>query len=235
MHRLLTAGIALLGLSLGLCACTLGPVDGEGSASTAPAGPTSSTADPLRIAVVGDSNTTGLGGTLDRGVETGSSYAAQLGHDDLEVVGGWAHDGASSELMAAQVTPVADVDVLVVMAGTNDPAQGVDAARREAALTTIDGVVSPTHTVLLAVPPIDVRPRQAADMNAELAAFAESRQWNFHDPWQALRSSDDTWLSDYRLDGIHTNAQGYAALGTDVGDYLQDSFADDAASSAGQG
>jgi len=216
MRQIIRSGAIVTAAVLVLAGCSAGD-DGPTEAVTPSAAP-----EPLRLAVIGDSNTTGLSGTLEQGVAAGTAYVAQLEDPGVEFVGGWAHDGASSELMARQVPAVPDVDVLVVMAGTNDAAQGIDASRRAAALDNMARTVAADRTVLLAVPPIDVRPAQAIDLNAELKALAEARGWGFHDPWVDLRTPEGTWAEPYRLDGLHTNAAGYTALGDDMGDFLSE-------------
>ena len=211
--RTVVAGAVAFVTIAGLGACS-GAFDGGPSSSPMNTVTLTPTEPPsIRVAVVGDSNTTGLGGTLDNGVATGQSWVAQLQKPRFDVVGGWARDGASTALMAQQVTPLPDIDVLVFMGGTNDPPQGISGTGTIENLRRIVEVVHPQHVVVSSVPPVQALPGRAVLLNNELRESALRSHWEYADPWAALRTSEAKWVHPYLRDGIHTTPAGYAVVG----------------------
>lgn len=213
--------IAVLALAFlataGLTACS---GMGDEQAAMTPS-PRSTKPSPIRVAVVGDSNTTGLSGTLENGIAAGQSWVAQLHEPWFVVVGGWARDGASTALMAEQVEPLPDVDVLVLMGGTNDPPVGIGQEETIGNLRRIVDVVHPDAVVLSSVPPVQTVPKRATDLNAALQETAVQAHWRFADPWAALRVPGGTWAPPYLRDGIHTNTAGYALVGQALRDVIR--------------
>lgn len=206
-----------------LSACT-GSWDRRVVASpTASPTETSMPSAPIRVAVVGDSNTTGLSGTLENGITAGQSWVAQLHEPQFVVVGGWARDGASTALMAEQLDQLGDVDVLVLMGGTNDPPLGIDRASTISNLHKMVQIVQPGSVVLSSVPPVQAVPERATRLNDELREAARVSHWRFADPWAPLRASGGTWKSPYLRDGIHTTTAGYALVGQELEDVIRES------------
>ncbi|RFA18752.1 SGNH/GDSL hydrolase family protein [Subtercola boreus] len=198
---------------------TPGPIGAGTSAATAvPVEP------PVRVAVVGDSNSTGHQGDIDTGIANGNAWIAQVGTADIDYVGGWARDGATSTLMAEQVQPVDDADVVVIMAGTNDLAVGISLDQLNDDIVSIVGTVGAKNVVIAAIPPITARPAYAPEANASLAALAADKGWFFHDGWTNLRTADGVWSAQYKLDGIHTTKAGYGVFGRDIGEYVLATF-----------
>lgn len=220
-RRLIVAVFALAFLAT-VPACAGSGVKGSAPSPTTVPSPRPTEPTPIRIAVVGDSNTTGLSGTLESGIAAGQSWAAQLHEPRFVLVGGWARDGASTELMAEQVKPLPDVDVLVLMGGTNDAPLGIGEKATVGNLRKIVDIVQPESVVLSTVPPIQVVPARATELNAGLRETAAQAHWRFADPWAALRAPGGTWESPYLRDGIHTTTAGYALVGQALRDVIDD-------------
>jgi lysophospholipase L1-like esterase len=195
-------------------------VAGCSSLSPEPSPSPSTAPEPIRIAVVGDSNTTGLQGSLENGVANGTAWVAQLTSGEFKFVGGWARDGATSTVMAQQTQPIADVDLLVIMAGTNNAAQGISTEQLAADFETIAATIDADEVVLSADPPLDGTPEVIADLNVTIAEIAKDEGWRFHDSWAELRSPQQKWLPEYRLDGVHTTKEGYGVMASDMESYL---------------
>ncbi|WP_158507162.1 GDSL-type esterase/lipase family protein [Subtercola sp. Z020] len=176
------------------------------------------------MAVVGDSNSTGHLGDIDTGIAAKTAWIAQVGTDDIEYAGGWARDGATSALMASQVQPVPDADVVVIMAGTNDLAAGLTLEQLDDDITSIVSTVGAKNVVLAAIPPITLRADYAVEANADLEALAAKNGWFFHDGWGNLRTADGVWSTQYKVDGIHTTKAGYGVFGRDMGEFIRQTF-----------
>ena len=219
--RVLLAGVGVVALLTG-CAS-----DAPTTASTSTPTPTPtpfSKTNPLRLAVIGDSNTNGFSGTWDTGVERANAYICYITDAAIESVGGWANNGASSTYMAQMVTPIEDVDVLAVMIGTNNKQEGVTP---EALVGDIDravATIAPRNVVILAIPPMDAAPEIPVSINAQLAGLADKRDWDYFDPWLGLRGSDDKWEPEFLRDGLHTTRAGYEKMGINLQEHLKDTF-----------
>lgn len=117
--------------------------------------------------------------------------------------GGWAQSGASSDIIAANVAPVA-ADVLVVMVGTNDVNYGADP---QTSMLYIDSVVATVgiQTVLVsAIAPTFRHPVEATTFNAVLREHAAAMGWTFVDPW-TNREPDGTPTPGTTYDELHPN------------------------------
>ncbi len=64
--------------------------------------------------------------------------------DGITFAGGWARAGATPADMAAAVQPIPDVDVVVVLAGTNAVRRGLTVAEQTAAYDHIVATVDAT-------------------------------------------------------------------------------------------
>lgn len=169
-------------------------------------------AGPVKVAVVGDSNSTGFSGTLEAGVAAKKAWVALMPESDFVWVGGWAHDGATSTQMAEQALPVAGADLVLIMAGTNNIAVGMPGEALASDLEQIVEVTGARSVGLIAIPPLNPLPQQAIALNAELAQLAHDRSWMFFDPWADLRTSEGMWEAAYLSDGVHTTAGGYQQM-----------------------
>ncbi len=221
-----------------LAGCAADPANGQppadpSSAAASPpasASPTESAAAdvpaglPLRVAVVGDSNTTGHETTLADGIGAGISWIAMVPQTEIRFAGGWAHNGWTSTAMREAATPLDGVDVLVIMAGTNNIARGMPEATLDADLAAIAGTVGATHTVISAIAPFDARPDDAVGLNQHLATLAAANGWDFVDPWTQLRGPDGKWVDQYHADGLHTTKAGYQVMALAMRDALLTAF-----------
>ena len=181
-------------------------------------------ANPLRLAVIGDSNTNGFSGTWEMGVEQGNAYSSYTTDATIETVGGWANNGASSTYMAQMVTPIDDVDVLAVMIGTNNTLEGVTPAALVGDIDRAVATISPRDVLILAIPPMDASPTIPVSINDQLAGLADKRDWDYFDPWEGLRGSDNKWEPEFRRDGLHTTQAGYKKMGLNLREHLLDTY-----------
>lgn len=219
----LAATVAALVLMLSGCG-TAESRSAEGWRSPSPsASPTSAApendAGPVRVAVVGDSNSTGFRGTLEAGVADRAAWVAQLPPERFVWAGGWARDGATTEMMAENTSAI-DADVLVMMGGTNDLAFGLDFESSAAHLVRTAERAGVAFIAVAAIAPFDIRPADAVAYNDRLSQLAVDRGWTFIDPWRELRAADGTWVDFYRTDGVHTSPVGYAVAAAEIAQQL---------------
>jgi len=182
------------------------------------------TSIPVKVAIVGDSNSTGYKGKLETGISTGDAYIAQV-NGYISFAGGWAKDGSGSLTMANNVAAVPDASVAIIMAGTNDVAKNITEAALEDNLQTISDKVGAPNTLILAIPPFNAVNEQAAEFNVTLARIAARNGWQFFDPWTAHRTADNKWVAAYMREGIHTNKEGYRVMGLAVERYVAKQYA----------
>ena len=218
---------ALLAVSLSGCALSSAqevPTPDAGgttpSSVSAPASPAPAPA-PLRVVAVGDSVTAAdspdfAAGDLGRGSWTWTAEGR-----GVDVTGGWAVHGATTEAMAAGVGPL-DGDTLVVMAGTNDVREGIDWARSAAALDQIVQTAGVTPVLLCTIVPLAADPAGAELFNARLQLLAAENGWELVDSAAPVRAPDGTWLPDMTEDGIHPTPAAAALIGTAVQQALLD-------------
>ena len=181
-------------------------------ASAAPRdGDPGTAADPVRVAVVGDSLTAGGGRELSWGLtpDTWIGYAQGNG---IDYVGGWAKGGTTVQVQAENVTPVSDVDVLVLMAGTNDVRLHLSFRSAAASYDSIVRTIHPRHVIIGAIPPYDRNPKAAALYERQLRAYVRTRDWDFVDPWSFARDGL-VYRAGTSKDGVHPTTAGYRRLG----------------------
>ncbi|WP_186377272.1 SGNH/GDSL hydrolase family protein [Curtobacterium pusillum] len=170
---------------------------------------------PLRIAVVGDSLSAGRSRFLGNGLDDGTWITSAVG-DGIEFVGGWARSGATPDQMAESVRPVSDVDVLVILAGTNavrlHRTLGVEAA----AYRSIVRTVHPRTVLIAAIPPYHWQPHAAMEYNQDLRRLADREGWSWGDPWKFARNGAG-WVQGVSDDGTHpAGARQYRELGSSM-------------------
>lgn len=177
-------------------------------------------ADPVRAVVVGDSLTAGIepGGSADHPGD--SSWVPAADRAPLDVTGGWAVPGATSVAMRDRVGDL-DGDVLVLLAGTNDVLQGVPWATTRDALREVVATVDVPRTVLLAIPPLDLRPAEALDLNQRAAELALEEGWAFLDPWTEV-TVGGRFAPGATTDGVHPSPEAAALAGEAVRTALLD-------------
>lgn len=235
MRRATFARVALVGaivttLAAGCAAPTTSAASASGSgsgsgsttaqAAAVPGVATDHTADGVRVAVVGDSLTAGGGRLLSEGL-TADTWMTYARGDGLDYVGGYAKGGSTVQEQAAAVRPVPDVDVLVLMSGTNDVRLGLGFAESAASYDAIVDTIRPKHVVVAAIPPYDRDPAAAARYEAELERYVVDEGWTFTDPWGFARAGQ-VFAPGTSLDGIHPTTAGYETIGHELRDVVLD-------------
>jgi len=219
MKRATLARIALLGAAVAVlttdCATTL-PLAPSGPLPMVPPVPPAAPVPEgdgtgLRVAIVGDSLTAGGGRLLSDGLNA-KTWITYAQGDGVNYVGGWARGGSTVQDQAAAVRPIPDVDVLVLMSGTNDVRLGIGFAESRASYESIIRTIDAHQVVVAAIPPYDRKPQDALRYGAELGRWVGTTNHAFVDPWLDVRVGD-TWREGESADGIHPTTSGYARLG----------------------
>ncbi|ROS50177.1 MULTISPECIES: SGNH/GDSL hydrolase family protein [unclassified Frigoribacterium] len=232
MRRATFARVALVGAVVATLAagCAAPPTEatsasgsGSGAIAQAAAGPgvaVAPTSGGVRVAIVGDSLTAGGGRLLSEGL-TADTWMTYAQGDGVDYVGGYAKGGSTVQEQAAAVRPVADVDVLVLMSGTNDVRLGTSFAESASSYDAIVDTIRPEHVVVAAIPPYDRAPRAAARYEAQLERYVADKGWTFTDPWGFARAGD-VFAAGTTVDGIHPTTAGYEAVGHALRDVVLD-------------
>lgn len=183
---------------------------------TAPGAGTASalgTADnPVRVAIVGDSLTAGGGRTIPEEPLDRNTWMTYAQGDGVDWVGGWAKGGTTVQQMAGAVTPIDDVDVLVLMAGTNDVRLHIGFAASARYYDAIVDTIKPKHVIVAAIPPYNLNPAGAAAYERQLEAYVNLKGWEFVDPWGFARDGL-VYVKHTSIDGIHPVTSGYRKVG----------------------
>ena len=242
MGRATIARVALTGaaLAVALVGCagqattaspgSLPTGEPQAAASAAPA------TTGLRVAIVGDSLTAGGGRLLSDGLDADTWMTYAQG-DGVDYVGGWAKGGSTVQEQAAAVRPIADVDVLVLMSGTNDVRRQISFADSRSSYESIIDTIDARHVVIAAIPPYDRSPVAALRYEADLERWVATTNHTFVDPWGFARDGA-VFARGTTDDGVHPTTSGYRLLGTglreailDVGRRASDAAPTDAATS----
>jgi lysophospholipase L1-like esterase len=228
-RRMARGAVSALAAILLLAGCS----DGSAAPTSAPGTPgsdgtleptaTATTApeDLIRVAVMGDSNTNGFVGTLEQGREQGMAYVDYVVGDPMTFAGGWGNDGATSTFMAASTPAIEDVDVALIMIGTNNRPSGVPDTQLDADILQTVGKLAPQETVILGIPPQNAAPEIPREVNAHLEEFAEAQGFDYFDPWKNLTTKTGKWRTEFFRDGIHTTMKGYKLMGAEVRNHLR--------------
>jgi lysophospholipase L1-like esterase len=221
LRRSLVLG-ALLMVSLSGCAVSsaqdLRTVDARGPMPSAAA---SAPEAPARVVAVGDSVTEADSPDFDEGYTGRGSWAWTAEGSGIDVTGGWALYGATTEAMAAGVGPL-EGDVLVVMAGTNDVLQQLPWERSAAAIEQIVKTADVAPVLLCTIVPLASDPAGAQLFNARLQLLAAEHGWELVDSAAPVRAADGTWLPGLSEDGIHPTEAAAAQIGFAVRQALLD-------------
>jgi lysophospholipase L1-like esterase len=206
-----------------LAGCALLPGDGTAGDGTAPgAGPSGRTApasppayDPgtIYLAVVGDSITSPWGHLGDREFDE-TMWLSHVAQPPIVWAGGWAFPGATTADMAANVQPVSDAHVVVILAGTNDGTT-TPAAETADNLRDVVGTVGADRVIVSSVPPRTSLPAASTELNGRLASLARQEGWEFVDASAGLRDRD-RWVEGMTDDGVHPTPKGQAVLGAAI-------------------
>ena len=219
-RRFLIAACAALVLALGMGTATaIWPMtsiaEGRVSVTPAPEVPTQvapTPAAPTTFAVVGDSiSARASRAGLDMTGGSWTTYASQSGAQFVD--GGWAQSGAKLAEMQSSVTAVT-ADVLVILAGTNDLPGDLPIADRLVLVNEIAQKAGVERVILAAVPPLDANPALATEWNAALAHLAAQNAWTFVDPWNTVRTVEDTYEAPFSIDGMHPTPAAAEIAGT---------------------
>ncbi len=231
-RRMARGAVSALAAVLLLAGCTSAPqpaptaTEGE-AAPSAPA--TTAPEDMTRIVVMCDSNTNGFVGTLPQGIDQGMAYVDYVVGDPLTFAGGWGTDGATRTVMAANTPTVEDVDVALIMIGTNNRIAGVPDTQLDADILQTVEKLAPKETVILGIPPQNASPETPPEVNAHLEQFADAQGYHFFDPWVNLTNKDMKWRTEFFRDGIHTNMTGYKLMGAEVRKFVRTEVLDESA------
>ncbi|WP_209561220.1 SGNH/GDSL hydrolase family protein [Frigoribacterium sp. PvP032] len=223
---LAAAGLALLatGCSAPATTASFGSAPASAPQAAASAVPGDHAADEdrdaVRVAIVGDSLTAGGGRLLSDGLDANTWMTYARG-DGVEWVGGYAKGGSTIQEQAAVVTPVADVDVLVLMSGTNDVRKGIGFAESAASYDAVVATIAPRHVVVAAIPPYDRSPAAAAVYQRALERHVLEKGWTWTDPWGFARDGL-VFAAGTSPDGIHPTTAGYQRLGESLRETILD-------------
>lgn len=174
--------------------------------------PATMTVSPVRVAIVGDSLSAGRSLFLGNGLDD-QSWMTYAQGGEVEFVGGWARSGATPDQMAEAVRPIGDVDVLVVLAGTNAVRDGRTVQDEVSSYEHIADVVDADRVLVSAIPPYRDRSEQALTYNRDLRALTRQEGWTWVDPWTDARDGS-AWADGFSIDGVHpAGPEQYAVLG----------------------
>jgi lysophospholipase L1-like esterase len=204
-----TALLALLVLIIAGCS--------GASAVTPPPQPASGA---LHVLAVGDSITEADSDDFDDALIGPSSWATFMEGDGVQVLGGWAHAGATTEDMLqglADRPPTLGTatgpDVLVLMAGNNDVDDSVPFDVVAENLVAIAGTVHAQRVVLSTIAPEDQVADAVTDFNARLPEVASRQGWRLVDPMSAVGDGRGHYLPGMSEDGVHPTAAGAQLIG----------------------
>lgn len=209
--------VALLALSSG---CSMIATADEPDAFAAPPIASTPEPEPISVLVVGDSLASG--GPWDAIPNDPGSWAYYLG-PELDVVGGWRRDGATSALIAASM-PEEAADALVVMAGTNDVRRELPVPDLVASLDAIVSQAEVDEVVVAAIPPAAGFAAEVRAANAAMESLAEARGWTWVDAWMLYRT-DEGWAPNGSSDGVHGTDASYRSAGSTITEAVLDAFA----------
>jgi lysophospholipase L1-like esterase len=197
----------LLALSLALTGCAMDSALGSPTPVPTPV-ITETPAPPTGIVIVGDSLAAGDGNDATP-ADPGSWRMHLTGN--VEVVGGWWRNGATTKAMADNL-PLARGDVLLLMGGTNDVSRDIPPKATLRSIERIVQKVAADDVILCAIPPFSAQPERAQQLNAELQELAAESGWAWVDPWEYFRDGDD-WSEAATTDGTHPTEPVYRSVG----------------------
>jgi lysophospholipase L1-like esterase len=187
---------------------------------TATAPPQADAADAtIKFAYAGDSLTS-----------ASTSWLKQLDDPSLVKVGGYAKSGYTTKQVLANIKPVAGVDVLVILLGTNDVHFGVPRSEVKANIDKIVAKVGAPRVLISYIPPSDVtmskginRQVDSALLNRYLLNVAYHRGWMMYDPWAPYRTSKNGWTPGASKDKVHPTATVSEVAAERMEEYIRQS------------
>jgi hypothetical protein len=203
---------------------------------TEPTDPTTpgDTSNPVRVGIIGDSNTNGHKGNLVTGIAEGWAYIAQT-NGFIEFAGGWANSGATSFRMSQYTPDLSAAEAIVIMAGTNNLSEEntkgnggeLDPVIWLRDIKAIIAKAKNTKVLILAIPPFNVYAPQAKRANVLMANMTASNGWDWLDPWVPYRTADGKWVEGAgQKDAIHAEKATYASVGKSVETFLVNKYRD---------
>jgi lysophospholipase L1-like esterase len=175
--------------------------------------------DPVRVAIVGDSLTAGGARILPRDGLDQNTWMTYAQGDGIKWVGGWAMGGTTTQIEAAHVTPVKNVDVLVLMSGTNNVRLHIPFSQAVTYYDQIVKTIRPKHVIIGAIPPYNRDPRGAAAYERQLKRYVLAKGWDFTDPWRFARDGE-VYQAGVSNDGTHPTTAGYKIVGREFRDAI---------------
>jgi lysophospholipase L1-like esterase len=149
-----------------------------------------------------------------------STWATFTDGDGVQVLGGWAHAGATTTDMLAGLVdwlPAAGAatapDVLVIMAGNNDVDASVPFEVVARNLVSIAAIVHAPRVVLSTIAPEDEVADEVTDFNARLPELARQEGWELVDPMRGVGDGRGHYLPGMSDDGVHPTAAGARLIG----------------------
>jgi lysophospholipase L1-like esterase len=190
------------------------------AAASRAAGPARASGTRLTVAAVGDSITEADSGDFDQGDTGLSSWATYTGGDGVQMIGGWAHAGATTaDMLTGVLDNVASgptwarPDALVLMGGSNDVDAGVPIPEILHNLSQIAHVVQADRVTLSAIPPEAAVQDTVDEVNSRLPALARREGWQFVDPLIDVRAADGSWRPGMSEDGVHPTPPAARLIG----------------------
>ncbi|MFT2751029.1 SGNH/GDSL hydrolase family protein [Clavibacter sp. Sh2036] len=174
------------------------------------------TAEPLRVAAVGDSITAADSRDFAGGDIGDGSWLSYVLGDGVVFSGGWALGGVQTRSMVENVTPYPDTDVLVLLAGVNDYGNNVPFSTTAANYDAIVGTVAPARVLVSTVPPSDEQPAASRSFNEDLEELAATRGWSFVDAASGTQDVDGTYIEGFTSDGTHPTPAAAKVMGEAV-------------------
>jgi lysophospholipase L1-like esterase len=179
------------------------------------------------VLAVGDSITSADSDDFDDAQIGPSSWATFTDGDGVQVLGGWAHAGATTEDMLqgladrppAQGEP-AGPDVLVIMAGNNDVDASVPFHDVAENLVAIAGRVHARRVVLSTIAPEDEVANAVTAFNTRLPDLAARQGWQFVDPMGSVGDGSGHYAPGMSEDGVHPTEDGARLIGAALHDAL---------------
>lgn len=171
--------------------------------------------------VYGDSISQGDSAAFSRQDLGNRAWPKYLSQNGVYFVGGYAQGGLTAGMLIDRDLCQEGTRASVVVAafGTNSLLLGesfeTNLKNLERLKAECGGTVPPSAFLVTAVGPMDrLPPARISDWNTRLAAAAAERGWAYVDPFQGLRTSENTWPAGLSIDGLHpaeAAAEIYAA------------------------
>lgn len=132
---------------------------------------------------------------------------------DLSRVTGYTRAGADTKELFAHAVPIPGIDVMVLMAGTNDITHGIPTSSTLNYIAATFAKTGGEHKILSAVAPRNNHTAQTNALNYWLARLAKQHGWTFIDPWTRVRAANGTWVPGWNADSVHPTPEAGSMVG----------------------